>query len=858
MSDLSYHVEGENRNSKNGLKVSLVSASKKPFTKEGFLSLTSTASEKEALGLLLKEPFAQNSFFYSARSSFTLLKLLGTTGRLFYKGKKMVVDPFSCLEFFMQLETLSSDRMQLRGKWKLKNQEGFLSECEWVMATDIPWALYGGIIRCFDEDTPSKWLLNEIVLEGKALSLFLAEGVKIQWKGEPLNLLPQLHPFLVLSDRHGGFADLWFDYGTYGKVAFHDPIKASWRDLEAEKKEELDLLETDFMKKRVEESHYYCPLDKVAKSLTFLLEVGWRVVDAKGRFVVRQTALTLNPEMSATQILLKGKVQYQEHEADLKDLVGAFNRREHFVQLSSSSVALIDREEWISQGLDFTEQEIVAEGVVLKKNEFGVLVPLLKHLPKQGDVREQITRLLEGKPATLVEVDPQFQGSLFPYQQEGFKWLHFLREGGFGGLLADEMGLGKTVQMLAFFASFPQEATILIVVPTSLVFNWQREIEKFLPFFPLYRHEGKERERTFEALSKKRVIITSYALLRIDAALFTTLSFDLVVLDEAQTIKNPDSQIAQIASLLQAKNRLAITGTPVENRLEDLWSIFRFLQPDLLGERAVFNTSVALNPLALDKMRKKICPFLLRRKKEQVLSQLPPKLEQTLFVEMTEPQKILYDSWLKNTKQKITLEGGSPRRIEILEAILRLRQLCAHPHLLAPQEDLFATSGKFERLFSDLHEVMQEKRKVLVYSQFTSMLRLIEAEVKRRGWSSVYLDGSVRNREEVVRTFQEDDTVPIFLISLKAGGVGLNLTAADYVFLYDPWWNDAVEAQAIDRVHRLGKTGSVIARRYITALSIEEKILHLKTHKKALSSSFLDLDASSGGISLEELLSLLD
>jgi SNF2 family DNA or RNA helicase len=297
----------------------------------------------------------------------------------------------------------------------------------------------------------------------------------------------------------------------------------------------------------------------------------------------------------------------------------------------------------------------------------------------------------------------------------------------------------------------------------------------------------------------------------------------------------------------------------------------------------------------LGRIKKKIRPFLLRRKKEQVALQLPPKLEQTVFVEMTQPQRDIYERWLKNTQQgllkKVSLNGAVSHRMEILEAILRLRQLCAHPWLVEekqeeqsdpshiqsktwdlgyaesqgpsaePKSKLLTECGisaKFDQVLSDLEQVVEENRKVLVYSQFTKMLRLLEVAVRQRGWGYVYLDGSSIDREEAVQRFQQDPQVCIFLISLKAGGVGLNLTAADYVFLYDPWWNDAVERQAIDRAHRLGKNGTVIARRYITALSIEEKIMRLKAHKMTLSEQLLESTEEIGQISLDDLLELLN
>ena len=646
-------------------------------------------------------------------------------------------------------------------------------------------------------------------------------------------------------------------------MAAHDPSSPTFRNAEVEKSWEKDLLETDFIKKIVEKSHFYCPLDTVATRLTFLLEIGWTVIDASARKVVRQGRVDFDIDATDKAIIVKAKAHYGDHEVDLKDLVGAFNRREHFVELSPNTVALIDRQEFAQQWGDLAEQEIVSEGISLKKNQFGLLQPFLEQ-PCREEVREKIARLSQLEREGTAQVGKDFRGELFSYQLEGLNWLKFLGDGGFGGLLADEMGLGKTVQVLAFFSLLKLQKPILIVVPTSLLFNWQREIEKFLPALAIYRHEGKDRLRTMEELQRTQVILTSYSLLRIDFDLLQDIEYQLIVLDEAQAIKNPDSQISELCCKLTASIRLAITGTPIENRLEDLWSIFRFLQPDLLGERRQFHSEMQaaqLNSQYFSRMKKKIRPFILRRKKEQVSLQLPPKLEQTVFVEMTDSQRQLYERFLQSTKQgllkKVTLDGAGSHRMEILEAILRLRQICAHPFLVQ-EGGLEEDSAKFERLLSDLQEVADAKQKVLVYSQFTTMLKIIERTVKERGWKYVYLDGSTKDREGAVRQFQEDPETTIFLISLKAGGVGLNLTAADYVFLYDPWWNEAVERQAIDRAHRLGKTGTVIARRYVTALSIEEKIMKLKEHKTALSENLLETEGGFDPVSLDDLLSLLD
>jgi len=744
------------------------------------------------------------------------IKKLGAQGKLFWKGKKLVVDPFTPVAFFYEV----NDAFLVHGKFSFGTKEVDLSECEGVFPGIV---IQHAIVRFFDADW--KWIA-EVYPHPKLLDRPFLEKCRkfdLHWKTK----LPDPLPLLVLKDRTGAFADLWMDGGILGKT------ETCNREMGVEERFwEKDLLETDFIKKTVGSSHYYCPLDKVGKSLTFLLELGWTILDCQGKKVVRQGASALNVAATDERMLLKGKIAYGEHQADLTAVCGAFNRRERFIDLSPNTVGLLEMPQALAE---LAQEEIIGEALAVKRNHFGLLEEIVS-LPQEYVVAEW----KETPPS------PLFQGKLYDYQQFGLNWLNFLYQSKFHGLLADEMGLGKTVQLLAFFSSLRCEKPILIVMPRSLLFNWKREFERFLPDWDVYIHSGGERDADLQG---KRVILTSYAILRQDRLLFESLKCECVILDEAQVIKNAESLTAQIACRLNSRFKLAMTGTPVENRWEDLWSLFRFLMPDLLGEKKE-------SPV-LERVRKKIRPFTLRRMKEDVNLSLPPKQEQIVWVNLEESERAYYDQFLAQKKagliQKVTLEGISRHRMEILEAILRLRQICCSPQLVsgkAPQE-----SAKLEKMMADLEEAVDRRHKVLVYSQFTTMLRLIEKKIQEKRWNYAYLDGQTQDREAAVEKFQNDPETLVFLISLKAGGVGLNLTAADYVFLYDPWWNVAVENQAIDRAHRLGREKPVIARRYIAVETIEEKILKLKEHKQALAQGLLDFEETH--LTADELYGLL-
>ncbi|MBY0529744.1 MAG: DEAD/DEAH box helicase [Rhabdochlamydiaceae bacterium] len=881
MTEFNSHIEVAEKQGKVFLRIRI--EAKEPLTQ-------AVASSNEVLQALIKEELrfqkvpklpASHIFSHvhiSMDRSWEILKKLSLTRKLFWKGQRVLFDPFSSPVLTCEASQISDEQWQITGFWNAGDQFGSLCEAELLMPSDPPWMIKNGVVQRFSGEIDWKWYAlvypKPTILDKNAYREFISDYEdeektfvpSLKWTSVPpksAEVQAEPLPFLVLSDRSGAFADLWFDYSSLGKVNFHDPKPMNWRNKNAEKSWEKDLLETDFISKIVDMTHYYCPLDKVAKSLTFLMEIGWKIVDHLGRNVVRQKGFSVHVDRDQETFFVRGKVCYQEHEADLTDLMGAFNRREQFLTLDSSTIALIDRTQVELQWGELAGREIVAQGIAFKKNQVGVLSSLIEKGVTPHPTLIDWTQKLQGE-LSVAEAPPSslFHGTLIPYQQQGVDWLHFLLTWGFGGLLADEMGLGKTVQVLAFFSRLPLEKPALVVMPTSLVFNWLREVERFLPSLIPYLHAGKERSKDPALLQSQKLILTSYALLRQDDELFQSLDFEVVVLDEGQNIKNPDSQIAQILFSLKSQMRLVVTGTPIENRWEDLWSLFRFLMPDLLGERREFTAKMAaatLDPRYLQQTRSKIRPFLLRRRKEQVAQQLPEKINQVVWVEMQEPQRALYEEWVRCQSQgllkKISLEGALPNRMEILEAILRLRQLCADPRLV--DGETLATSAKLERMLCDLEEAIAEKRKVLIYSQFTQMLHLIEKELQERNIAYVYLDGSTKDREQPVSRFQEDPEMQVFLISLKAGGVGLNLTAADYVFLYDPWWNEAAEAQAIDRAHRFGRQGSVIARRYITAYSIEEKLMRLKEHKRSLAEGLLEGELNLSQLTMDDLSALL-
>ncbi len=489
---------------------------------------------------------------------------------------------------------------------------------------------------------------------------------------------------------------------------------------------------------------------------------------------------------------------------------------------------------------------------------------------------------------------------LRPYQKDGVAWLSFLRANGFGGILADEMGLGKTLQVLALLQSLEREsvtrsrvagemvpndqaslsghaaaghrhalrgsaaAATLVVCPSSLVFNWVAEAGKFTPELKVLALHGADRRALLGSMMEYDLVVTSYALLRRDAEFYRGVEFDTVVLDEAQHIKNRQTQNAQAVKAIRSKHRLVLTGTPMENSVLDLWSIFDFLMPGYLGSAQDFREryEVAItrdrNVEAQARLARRLRPFMLRRLKREVAADLPEKIEQVSFCELNEEQKAIYQQVLQASRGEILAAGEN--RMVVLTALLRLRQICCDARLLKTDSlkaGLQTVSGKVEMFNELMEEVLDGGHRVLVFSQFTSMLSLLKDVLVEQNIEFCYLDGSTRDRAAVVEKFQRETTIPVFLISLKAGGVGLNLTGADTVIHFDPWWNPAVEAQATDRAHRIGQKRVVTSYKLITRGTVEEKILNLQARKKSLLQGMLGDEELAAALSWEEIQDLL-
>jgi superfamily II DNA or RNA helicase len=557
---------------------------------------------------------------------------------------------------------------------------------------------------------------------------------------------------------------------------------------------------------------------------------------------------------------LETEVNFGDVSVPFPELLAAIRSGRKFIRLDDGSEGILP-EQLLKAFRGVTELGNEENGKLrFRPSQALMLDAWLENQPAKLDssFRQWVKKLSNFNGIKAQREPVTFQGELRDYQRDGLGWFKFLEEFRFGGCLADDMGLGKTVQVLALLERRRTQQLALretskpsiAIVPKSLIYNWVAEAARFAPELKVIDYTGSQRKATVEALQDANLIVTTYATFRLDIETLREIKFDYAILDEAQAIKNPNCQATKAVRLLQANYRLAMTGTPIENHLGDLWSILNFLNPGMLGSlKPTYFARTGDDPEAngrLESLSRALSPFILRRTKAQVLTELPEKSEQILYCDMTPRQNKHYQElrkyYAQNLKRTVAEVGLKKAKIQVLEALLRLRQVACDPRLVSPKER--ACGAKLNLLMEQLEEMLSEGHKALVFSQFTSMLALVRKELVKRKWNYEYLDGRTTNRGRSVTRFQEDPKCQLFLISLKAGGHGLNLTAADYVYILDPWWNPAVEAQAVDRAHRMGQQKPVMAYRLIARNTVEEKIAHMQESKKKLAEAVISSDQS--------------
>lgn len=557
----------------------------------------------------------------------------------------------------------------------------------------------------------------------------------------------------------------------------------------------------------------------------------------------------------------KVEIEFGEQRVGIDDIKKALTNKQSFVQLGDGTLGILP-DEWLKRySLLFKVGDERSNKLRLSKYHMSVIDELYENRIENElsfELDEKFEKLREFKHIPDINPPDHLDPVLRPYQRAGFQWLSYLNDVTWGGILADDMGLGKTIQaltMLEHYKLTTGSLKAIVICPTTLIYNWKNEVEKFTPSLSWHIHHGSVRSRNAEELQKHNIIITTYGTLRSDIQLLLKMKFDYIVLDESQAIKNPSSKVTKAACLLEAKNRLCMSGTPLQNNTFDIFAQMNFLNPGLLGSMEFFRNEFATpidkfgEQVQKEHLRKLLYPFILRRTKEQVAKDLPEKTETILFCEMEKEQRDIYDMYRDTYRSKILGEidqqGINKSQLTILQGLMKLRQICDSPAILNEEDKYPNHSIKLEELAREITENIGE-HKALVFSQFLGMLALIKKKLTDDGIPFEYFDGSTSatDREKAIQNFQNNDECRVFLISLKAGGVGLNLTAADYVYIVDPWWNPAVEQQAIDRTHRIGQTKNIFAYRMICIDTIEDKILQLQERKRKLASELITDDAS--------------
>lgn len=847
------------------------------------LQLLANARDQELVALLMRTgaPKVVNSFGRSC-TRFTvdpvvetqILTTLSGSGNAFLSrspngspdnaDRPMRMDRGKPWEAQLLIE-LAGARYRLQGGLKRDEETKPLSETICILSSGL--ILFGEQIGRLAEPGHAKWLRNlrmgEIIVPQDQVDVLLkriltdtsAPPVKwpegLEWKQSLIQPVPR-GVFLPLgNDPSTGRMTLTVSFDYAGHII---PLADSSESVVDVENRQVYLRNREFEEATLtqaleilRDSSGAIPMNDLQRSATELSESGWTVF-IEGQRVIMAEDFALNVTSSTDWFDVSLAASFEGNPLRKEEILAALENKSSTVRLKDGSIGFLPQE-WVARyatlrGLGDSGGE---PGSLRFEKSQGLL--LNAALGDDDDVKgdkgfEAFRKKILKYDLTKTAKSPVgFKGKLRNYQKEGLTWLTFLKDFESGGVLADDMGLGKTIQILAFLLSRKKDSKFpsLVVAPKSLVFNWIDEAKKFAPTLKVVRYTGEGRKKLAQEIGDADLLVTTYGTLRADIEKLREQEFDVAIIDEAQFVKNPKSQSAIACKQLRAKHRLALTGTPIENSIQDLLSILEFTNPGLLrfpaGQDAPKDVESALARL--------LRPFMLRRTKEAVLTELPAKSEQVLFCEMSSEEaqyyNVIRERYRESIEQSVAQNGLAKSKLHVLEALLRLRQAACHAGLIDDAKRA-EPSAKLELLLSQLKEVIAEGHKALVFSQFTSLLSIVKSTLDADGIGYEYLDGQTVDRKTPVERFQAEGGNPVFLVSLKAGGTGLNLTAADYVFILDPWWNPAVESQAIGRAHRMGQTQKVFAYRLVARGTVEEKILELQKKKKDLAESIVSED----------------
>lgn len=768
-----------------------------------------------------------------------------------------------------------------------------------IISNKPAWLLLNDVLYFFDQDIEGKKLqpfLNKRFIaipkttEATYFEKFVApliekhhvyaEGFEI--RTEQFEAIPVIKVLYV----DGGLSQiqLYFKYGEYTfsvenahkvtvrleKTADNYVFHRIKRSAEWEKKQfnlllSLGLKKTSSLFSNLEvasadENPSYGAINWVNEHIEILQASGFEIEQATGqkKFVFGASKIDLEVKEGNDWFDIHAVVWFGKYQIPFLSLKQHILHKKREFLLPDGEVAIIP-DKWFTQYGSLFSLAEAGKTLKLKKHHIGLINDLAEDSLANVTLERKLQRLSNFEDIADTQMPVHFKGSLRDYQKAGYNWFSFLREYNFGGCLADDMGLGKTIQTLAMLQKVKEDdqlletqTTSLIIMPTSLIYNWLTEAKKFTPKLKILAHTGTNRNKDVTNFTNYDIIITTYGVTRVDVDELKNFYFNYIILDESQNIKNPASKSFKAVRSLKSKHKLILSGTPVENSVSDLWSQLTFLNPGLLGTQAFFNEEYVQaiekkkDEEKARKLQSIIKPFVLRRTKEQVAAELPPKTEQVIYCDMSEDQAAYYEKTKSAYRNDLlqSMDDGTfaKKQVQLLQGLTALRQLANHPVMI--DGTYISDSGKFENVIHTLDNVLKGGHKVLVFSQFVKHLDIFKKHFEAENIPFAYLDGSTRNRGEIVSEFQQNAELKVFLISIKAGGVGLNLTQADYVFILDPWWNPAVEQQAIDRTHRIGQDKKVFIYKFIAKDTVEEKILALQNRKKSLANSLITTEES--------------